>query len=152
MSGLIRGKRLVWVRDVHYINCWRAECQFGLYCVWRNGQEYRWRLLSDDDRRTIHEGKGGAVEQAQAACQSDHDLRAMASVEVVPFEWSQGDYPIASAGPFTLTVIEAADADWLWVWSVKLGFYVYEFGIVDSREKAIQFAETFVRQLVMGVR
>ena len=147
MSGLIRGKRLVWVRDGMYINCWRAECQFGVYSAWNAGANFRWRLRSFDNRRTIHEGESDTLELAQAECQADHDQRAMASVEVVPFEWVDG---AVQAGPLSLVVLSQPPG---LVWRVQYGKKTLQFGAVPDRDDAaITAAETFVRQLVMGVQ
>lgn len=81
MSGLIRGKRLVWVRDG---SCWRAESQFGIYEVF---ETKRWYLSPLGDMTVIHDGSGETIDLAKSSCQVDHDQRAMASVEIVPLEW-----------------------------------------------------------------
>lgn len=148
MSGLIRGKRLVWVRDGMYINCWRAECQFGVYSAWNAGANFRWRLRSFDNRRTIHEGESDTLELAQAACQADHDQRAMASVDVVPFEWEvTGNTGRAKVGELTVRVSFPGRAA-----SHFVEVNVLKFMPRADRDAAITAAEQFVRQLVMGVQ
>lgn len=146
MSGLIRGKPLVWVRDGMYIDCWSAECQFGVYFAWNDGSKFRWRLRSFDTRRTINEGDSDTLERAQSACQADHDQRAMASVEVVPFEWLNDS---VKAGPLSLVVLNQPNG---WMWRVQYGKQSLLVATARDRDAAITAAEQFVRQLVMGVQ
>ena len=148
MSGLIRGKRLVWVRDGMYINCWRAECQFGVYSAWNAGANFRWRLRSFDNRRTIHEGESDTLELAQAECQADHDQRAMSSVEVVPFEWSDAIGKRSQVGELSLCVWKSSQ----WCWTVRLYTNLIASGADVDESAAITAAEQFVRQLVMGAQ
>ena len=144
MTGLIRGKPLVWVRECH---CLRAESQFGVYYAFQEGTEYRWWLKSFDDRSTIHEGDSYTLELAQAECQADHDQRAMASVEVVPFEWKvTGNTGRAKAGELTIRVSFPGRAA-----SHFVEVNVLKFIPRADRDAAITAAERFVRQLVMGV-
>lgn len=148
MSGLIRGKRLVWVRDGMYINCWRAECQFGVYSAWNAGANFRWRLRSFDNRRTIHEGESDTLELAQAACQSDHDQRSIASIEVVPFEWKNG---VSTVGPFSLRVWHRSALTWRW--EVRIEETQLAGDVVDDTEQAaITAAEAFVRNMIFGIQ
>ena len=151
MSGLIRGKPLVWVRDG---KCWRAESQFGVYYVHRSSQSdmYYWDLSPFDDTSTINEGEESTLETAQFACQLDHDSRAMASVEVVPFEWKQTAIGLcANVGNMTLCVwMSLLQSGWCWHLCAKTT-RVIEAGTATDEQAAITAAETFVRQLVMGV-
>ena len=142
MNGLIRGKRLVWVRDG---NCWRAESQFGIYEVF---ESTRWYLSPIGDTTVIHEGAGETIELAQAACQADHDQRAMASVDVVPFEWEvTGNTGRAKVGELTVRVSFPGRAA-----SHFVEVNVLKFMPRADRDAAITAAEQFVRQLVMGVQ
>jgi len=152
MSGLIRGKQLVWVRDVRYIDCWRADCQFGLYSAWKDGPKYRWRLRSFEDRLTIHAGESDTLELAQAACQADHDSRAMASVDAVPFAWKQISEAqwYSDLGSSSVYVHLYVDKTWRWQLDDCTGISTAA-GVEPTRDAAITAAETFVRQLVMGV-
>jgi hypothetical protein len=148
MSGLIRGKRLVWVRDGI---CWRAESQFGVHYAHKSTSpdKYHWDISTRDDFTTIHEGEADTLELAQAACQADHDSRAMASVDVVPFEWS-GD--VAIVGAFTASIWQVPEST-TWQWDIQLSdCRTITYGIEDTRDDAVNAAETFVRQLVMGVQ
>ena len=142
MRGLIRGKPLVWVHDGNY---WRAESQFGIYEVF---ETKRWYLSTLSDTTVIHDGSGETIELAQSACQVDHDQRAMASVEVVPFEWN-GD--VASVGKLTVSIWQVPEAT-TWQWDIQLNdCRTITYGIDDTRDDAMKAAETFVKQLVMGV-
>ena len=152
VTGLIRGKPLVFSV---YGKGWHATSEFGGYYIYkeREGNRFHWTLeISGESYTTISEGYGDTLELAQSACQADHDARAMASVEVVPFEWAESGDSVVKAGAFTLRVHSQGAGDAEWIWSIAFQFTVLEFGIVESREKAIQFAEQFVRQLVMGVQ
>lgn len=142
MNGLIRGKRLVWVQDG---KCWRAETQFGVYRAYECGQ---WELCAFDDWSTINEGETSSRELAQAECQADHDQRAMASVDV-PIEW---DGDAATCGWMRLNVWQVPESD-EWQWDARyLVNPPFTYGIEDTRDDAVKTAETFVRQLVMGVQ
>ena len=146
MTGLIRGKRLVWVRDG---NIWRAQSQFGNYFVHKSAkcQYFHWDLSTIGDDETLNEGQADTLELGQAACQADHDSRAMASVEVVPFEWKvTGNTGRAKAGELTIRVSFPGRAA-----SHFVEVNVLKFIPRADRDAAITAAERFVRQLVMGV-
>ena len=146
MNGLIRGKRLVWVLDG---KCWRAESQFGVYRAYDCGG---WDLSSFDDRQTINEGEATSADLAKSACQSDHDLRAMASIQVGPFEWV-GD--TCNVGQFQLSVthrLSESSGISYWRWAVWCCSALVRADEEYERDKAITAAEQFVTRLVMGDR
>lgn len=147
MSGLIRGKRLVWVRDG---KVWHAESQFGVYYAHKSTtpDKYHWDLSPFDDLNTIHEGKSDTLGLAQAACQADHDSRAMASIDVVPFEWSDAIGKRSQVGELSLCVWKSSQ----WCWTVRLYTNLIASGADVDESAAITAAEQFVRQLVMGVQ
>jgi hypothetical protein len=94
------------------------------------------------------------MEVAQSACQSDHDLRAMASVNVGPFEWvGVLDKDQAMVGKLSMHVRMAWDGSNQWFWNVQLGdSMTLGYGLKESRAEAITAAEQFVTRLVMGER
>jgi hypothetical protein len=140
MSGLIRGKRLVWVRTD---KCWRAETYFGVYRAYENGG---WDLSTEDDWQTISDGTTASRELAQSACQSDHDLRAMASIQVGSREWKQVDDYETNG----ICIVEPCDDHYRWQCTINT--CCVEIGVATTREKAITAAEKFVTRLVMGER
>ena len=146
MSGLIRGKRLVWVRDGN----WRAESQFGVYFVHytSNLSPAMWGLRPYDGIGTIHGGVSDTLDIAQSACQSDHDQRSIASIEVVPFEWKNG---VSTVGPFSLRVWHRSALTWRW--EVRIEETQLAGDVVDDTEQAaITAAEAFVRNMIFGIQ
>lgn len=151
MSGLIRGKRLVWVRDGMCDVVWVAESQFGTYTVeYTTDKTWCWSLTAmwDGDASLITNGESDSRDLAQAACQADHDQRAMASVEVVPFEWSDAIGKRSQVGELSLCAWKSSQ----WCWTVRLYTNLIASGADVDESAAITAAETFVRQLVMGVQ
>ena len=152
MTGLIRGKPLVWVRDG---TCWRAESQFGVYYAHQSTMpdKYHWDLSPFDDLNTIHEGESYTLDLAQAACQADHDQRAMASVEVVPFQWvCINEYQWHADLGFVDAYAHLYSDRKTWRWQIDADGISMAVGTAPDRDAAITAAEQFVRQLVMGVK
>lgn len=160
MSGLIRGKPLVWVRDGMCDVVWVAESQFGTYTVeYTTDKTWCWSLTAmwDGDASLITNGESDSRELAQSACQADHDSRAMASVEVVPFEWVDGEqgWSHATHGigslAVSLVVFPLGDGG-RHRWESSINNSRIDFGSRATKAEAITAAETFVRQLVMEVQ
>ena len=148
MSGLIRGKRLVWVFDGP--NYCESVSQFGEYECFPYDGGFHWSIstLDTSNMGVINEGQETNIAIAQSACQADHDSRVMASVEV-PIEW-EGDK--ATCGSMRLNVWQVPESD-EWQWDARyLVNPPFTYGIEDARDDAVKAAETFVRQLVLGVQ
>lgn len=149
MSGLIRGKLLVFSV---YGNGWHATSEFGGYYIYkeREGNRFHWTLeISGESYTTISEGYGDTLELAQSACQADHDQRAMASVEVVPFDWPESGTAIVEISDFIVRVYPARPE---WLLSISFKSTLLVFRPVDSREQAITAAEKFVRNMIFGAQ
>jgi hypothetical protein len=114
-GGLILGKRMVWVFDGP--NYAKAVSQFGEYECFRCGGGFRWELTISDGSYVVvvADGYCNNIAATQAACQSSHDLRAMASIQTAPFEWKEDE---ASVGELILSVWDIPNSS-EWEWDVK---------------------------------
>jgi hypothetical protein len=141
MSGLIRGKRLVWEHNNHLFY---ATTAFGVYQTYQivsgllHGQ---WAAVLSDGTYGHHE----TLELAQAHCQADHDKRALSTVEVAPLVFEGATYEIAASAGAAGVDIFAYGSHWKWLVTLD-----DNDGKCPSRDEAITAANQFVTRLVMG--
>jgi hypothetical protein len=148
MSGLIRGKRLVWhesrAADGDVMKF--ASSPFGTYYV--RSFDGKWSAMVPMPGGQ-YEARDSELD-ADTLCQADHDKRALSTVEVAPLVFVQdGDVWTARGKHFSASVWEVPRTA-EWQWDVCANGPAFAYGIEDDKEAAITAANQFVTRLVMG--